>query len=156
MKPVYQTRFGSNPDAPGNCFAACIASIFECSIVDLPSEVEIVEKIKKDNENWNRWTDRYKNGRSWELWWLALQSWLEQRNLFAIDIHKPPPELESDTYLVLTAKSPRGAFYHSVVSVGFSNEIIHDPHPDNTGLIFEDDAFPSLYTIFAVLDPGKK
>jgi hypothetical protein len=32
MKPVYQTRFG--PD--GNCFAACLASILEIDLADVP------------------------------------------------------------------------------------------------------------------------
>ncbi|KKL84801.1 hypothetical protein LCGC14_1961060, partial [marine sediment metagenome] len=38
MKPIYQTRF-AGPDAPvaeqGNCFAACLASILECSLEEV-------------------------------------------------------------------------------------------------------------------------
>jgi hypothetical protein len=39
MKPIYQTRFGGS-EAPGeeqgNCFAACLASVFECALEDVP------------------------------------------------------------------------------------------------------------------------
>ena len=45
MKPVYQTKFGV-PD--GNCFNACIASIIECSIGDLPDLCE----IEATGQNW--------------------------------------------------------------------------------------------------------
>ncbi len=41
MKPVYQTRGGPN----GNCYAACVASILECDLTDVPD-------LRSDREYW--------------------------------------------------------------------------------------------------------
>jgi hypothetical protein len=45
MKPVYQTKFGV-PD--GNCFNACVASVIECEIEDLPDLCE----VEATGQNW--------------------------------------------------------------------------------------------------------
>jgi hypothetical protein len=45
MKQVYQTKFG---EPEGNCFNACVASILECSLEDLPDLYE----IEQTGENW--------------------------------------------------------------------------------------------------------
>lgn len=45
MKRVYQTKFG-HPE--GNCFNACVASILECSLEDLPD----LEKFEAKGVNW--------------------------------------------------------------------------------------------------------
>ena len=43
MIPVYQTTFGIN----GNCFAACLASVFEIELLKIPNLINF-EKIKED------------------------------------------------------------------------------------------------------------
>lgn len=45
MKPVYQTKHGA-PE--GNCFNACVASILECSLDDLPD----LHEIEQTGQNW--------------------------------------------------------------------------------------------------------
>lgn len=45
MKPVYQTQFG---DPDGNCFNACVASIIECELSDLPD----LCKVEASGQNW--------------------------------------------------------------------------------------------------------
>ena len=66
MIPVMQTRTGQNPEASGNCFSACVASILECTLDDLPDEAKIVQEIKQEVgvEKWQEWPDRFKLGKS--------------------------------------------------------------------------------------------
>jgi hypothetical protein len=45
MKPIYQTKF-TKPE--GNCFNACVASILECKLEDLPDLYE----IEQTGQNW--------------------------------------------------------------------------------------------------------
>lgn len=47
MKKVFQTRTG---DPEGNCFAACVASILECNLSDLPDLMDLPE-----GRNWLEW-----------------------------------------------------------------------------------------------------
>lgn len=107
MKPVMQTKFG---DKEGNCWAACLASIFECKIEDIP---------EMNENNWIRKTNDF----------------LANRELYYVEIESKDNEYLT-TWLIgyhcLIGKSPRGNFQHAVV--GFCGEVVHDPHPDNTGL----------------------
>ena len=49
MKPLMQTRFGKE----GNCFAACVASVLEVSIDEVP--------WLEDPENWQDYSTRLNN-----------------------------------------------------------------------------------------------
>src|SRR5260370_22421604 len=60
MKPVTQSLVGEE----GNCFAACVASILEMSLVEVPNFCAV------------------DNG-----WWAAFQAWLAERGLCAVDIN---------------------------------------------------------------------
>lgn len=51
MKLVYQTKFG---DPEGNCFAACVASILECEITELPDFDDLPEGC-----NWLEWFNEH-------------------------------------------------------------------------------------------------
>lgn len=107
MKPVYQTKFGKQE---GNCFEAVVASILETDICSIPQNKE------------------------YYLWYLKCQQWLliNHKILCAyvdtLDIF----DVDKLGYYEISGDSPRGDFLHSVV--GFKGKIVHDPHPDNTGL----------------------
>jgi hypothetical protein len=45
MKPVFQTKYGP---IEGNCFNACVASILECNLDDLPD----LNNIEASGKNW--------------------------------------------------------------------------------------------------------
>lgn len=110
MKPVHQTIFG---EKKGNCLQACLSSIFGVPIYSFPH------------------FQSEKSG-----WYEAFSQHMIER--FGLQ----PVELEiSDSpgwlwipkgYHLVNGKSPRGDFYHSVV--GKNGNIVHDPHPDGTGL----------------------
>jgi len=120
MIKVDQTKFG---DKEGNCLQACLASVLEISIDDVP---------EPDERNWlnecNDWLAQFG---------LALH-WLEYNDLFI-----------PRGYSILSGDSPRGSCHHSVVAK--DGELIHDPHPDRTGLKDLSD-----WLIFITLDPSKK
>lgn len=126
LKPVDQTVFN---DTLGDCFRACVASIFEFETNKMP----------------NYWEDTQDTSEFWRLndLWLtknyhtkALHIQLESEHIFMI----------SGVLCVACAKSPRSDCYHAVV---WRNGLIHDPHPSRAGLA-ED---PDTFTIFVPLDP---
>lgn len=117
MKPVDQTKFGEE----GNCLAACIASILELPIEEVPDANEL-----------------HKNGMNWLI---GLCNWLKQYNLWymelKVDEYRQPIGVRAfwlpPTYHLINGDSPRNVSAgHSVV--GYQGKIVHDPHPDKTGL----------------------
>lgn len=105
MRPVDQTMFGHTPphDA-GNCLQACIASLLELPLDDVPHFVA-------DGDGW----------------WSALLDWLRCRGFWVAETVDPSPGLG-----FAGGKSPRGDWGHAVVTDG--PDIAHDPHPSRAGL----------------------
>lgn len=107
MIPVDQTIFGM---PLGDCHRACIASILELEITDVP--------------NFNE---------AGEDWFMAMTDWLEGRGLGVIDA--PADETTAcalNGYWIASGPAARGVS-HSCVYEG--HELVHDPHPDRTGLL---------------------
>lgn len=150
MKPVMQTRFGADPNAPGNCFSACIASILECALEDLPDEAKIVDAIKQEVglEVWQSWPDRFKWGKSWLRLWEATQQACVARGFSMVESSGPFGE-HPLTLCIISGKSPRGDFDHACVGRG--REIIHDPHPAGGGVGTEG----REYLFFVAIDPAR-
>jgi len=107
MKKIYQTKL----EEKGNCFEACLASLLEIDIKDIPS-------YKK---NWylkyNKWLSKY------DLALLMVGSW---------DDCEDKDKLMPNVYAIVTGISPRG-FKHSVIYL--KDEMVHDPHPQNGGVL---------------------
>ena len=115
MKPVNQTKFGMEE---GNCFEACLASIFECDIGDIP--------VFKGS-----------------LWFSDLQEWLYTKELYYIEIEaRTFCDLSIKGYHIINGDSPRLNCQHSVV--GYNCKMIHDPHPDKSFFKGE----PKTYGLF--------
>ena len=111
MIPIDQTRFG---EGNGNCFNACLASIMELPIDHFPPY-------------WK-----------WGNEWLAeYNSFLRKHHGLQLLVLLPNVDLWQDgggflqSYHVISGTSSRG-IAHSVV--GLNGEMVHDPHPDRTGL----------------------
>lgn len=106
MKLVMQTKFGY-PD--GNCLAACLASIFEIDIEDIP----------------DFGYDKH--------WWKRFRDWMLERFKLNIVNLRVSPDLNTDWvllpegYYIANGKSPRGLM-HSVVCK--DEDFAHDPHPE--------------------------
>lgn len=126
MKPVYQTYFTGLEEASasnrnhtgipvGNCFQAVVASILELDLEDVPHFVDI---DVRGGQNWLEHTDEWLRHRGLELNWLYKH------------------EVPEDEYVVVHGLSPRGNWSHVVVYLG--GEMVHDPHPDGTGVLTQD------------------
>lgn len=131
MKPVDQTRFGED----GNCFVACIASIFECAIA------EVSLPLNK-GQGWSMHLGEYLKARG------LVYVEVPRGNLTASAQDDPPREAKIWGWqplffgnpwpvCILAGPSPRmPGMAHAVVgrSNGWGYEIVHDPHPDRAGL----------------------
>lgn len=120
MKPVFQTIFDKNH---GNCFSAGLASILEVPLETVPNFMHDF------GEDWhkeiNRWLDKH-----FGMMWLRVLMDEDER----LEFH-PLPE---GSFCLATGKSPRGNWYHTVVGTitgGFNFRMLHDPHPDRTGIV---------------------
>jgi hypothetical protein len=112
MKPVMQTRYGW---PHGNCYAACVASLMELPIEDMP--------VIPADGNFN------------ELW----DAWLAERG-FARICFRHAPDLIVKGYQILCGKSPRDVRNEKGervdhATVGLDGKFVHDPNPEGTFLL---------------------
>lgn len=120
MIPIDQTKFGR---LEGNCTTACVASILECSIDDIPPG------YIGDGSGWNEgdnWMEQLTKAlRPMKLGIAGMQ--LQDGAGVAIP---------SGVYVILGGMSERGV-QHSCVGANVNGrlEVIHDPHPSRAGLI---------------------
>lgn len=108
------------PGVRGDCFRACIASILELPIEDVPHFVAIEHD-----------------------WWGETQKWFHARGLSALWMNLsselcPLVHWADAHYCILSGKSPRGDFKHAVVGQidpgGWGFKVVHDPHPSGAGI----------------------
>ena len=110
MRPVKQTKFGTQ----GNCLAACLASL-----LSLP-----LEQVPEFPGN---------------TWFNDLYLWLLDQGY---RLCESDSELLQHGNAVAVGQGPRG-WRHAVV--WYDGRMLHDPHPDNTGLQKDPDQF--LYCV---------
>lgn len=109
MIAVMQTKFGP---VEGNCFSACIASILEIPLDDIPADLITRTHWFRAINEWLR-----DSGRPWRM--VCSREWLGA-------------SLQLDgVYSIAAGCSTRGIL-HAVVQLG--EEMVHDPHPDGTGI----------------------
>lgn len=137
MKPVNQLIL-HDPDNEqyGDCFRAVIASLMEMPAEQVPHFIDgpaPVEWISKTNQ------------------------WLASRGMAYLVIQTEVPWAELfpgviGIYHEIGGPSPRKAgVYHSVV--GLDGEVIHDPHPDKTGILEPRDEWQ--YGFIVAINAGK-
>lgn len=127
MKPVDQmdTRLGF-----GDCFRACVASIFEFPIEEMP----------------NFW-DHTQDAR---VFWKMVNDWMRERlgmGCFPVKLTEEHEYMLKDVMCVALGKQRRSDEDHAVV---WRNELIHDPHPSRDGIINH----PDTYALFISIDPA--
>ena len=115
MIKVYQDKFGEN----GNCLSACVASIFELPLRDVPWFADPAGQ-KTDWYHTMREFCRLTFERE-PIFYFLPQNRDGVRNMYPLD-----------RFHLICGRSPRG-YEHAVV--GFNGKIVHDPHPDGGGLI---------------------
>ena len=122
MTPVFQTKMGEG----GNCFSACLASIFDLPIDAVPNFFETC-------------------GHEDTAWWKGVRDWLRPRGLGVIFLQLASPEHLKlfEGYLIVSGKSSRGLYHATIWRDGV---MVHDPHPSGTG-IAEPDGIDMLYPL---------
>ncbi len=123
MKPVEQTKM-----TPPNrdCFAACVASILELPLNEVPN-------YSQEGE-----------------WWVEWSKWLSPRGLYFLKFSDKGGKGEEylQGFHIITGKSYSGDWNHSVV--GYGGVIVHDPNPKQGGIRSH-----QWYGVFVALDPAK-
>lgn len=112
MRRILQTKFGAEE---GNCFAACLASLFPVELEDVP--------------------DFY--AEAGNAWYSAFVVWCRQFDVIPvmISLDSADPGLRGVYYLI-GGMSPRGLM-HSVI--GLNGKMVHDPHPSGDGVLAVED-----------------
>lgn len=115
MRPVLQTRLHSEV-AAGNCFRACLASLLERPIEEVPAFEDMTVPY-----SWQR----------------AFLDYLESVGFAYEGFCTDPLLLGSydgvDGYCIVDGPSPRGEVNHAVVY--HRGHMEHDPHPSGLGIL---------------------
>ena len=121
MKPVSQSVL-HDPDKGdvGDCFAACLASILEVEIEEVPSPT--------DEKEYPQWFDPYKE-------------YLVSKGFQPLWVHLDGCVVPG--YTVRSGMAVRGV-EHSCVA--YNGEVVWDPHPSQDGLITHTDTLMLLPT----------
>ena len=111
MTPVFQTKFGVQrwPFEPGDCLSACVASILEVPVQEVPGFVD----LRDDRDG---------------LWQDRLDAWLWPMGLVSASA---PPGAPPPGFSVAHGLSVKGNEHAVVAEDGC---VVHDPHPSRTGL----------------------
>ncbi len=121
MKPVYQTKFGGKSsalDERGNCFQACLASVFELPLG------EAFDVTHYDTPEW----------------WDQFNAWLAEFGLACVyvttlagedgQVHRPWSESLGYHIGRVDSTTWTDGTRHAVVMKG--DEVVHDPNPHST------------------------
>lgn len=111
MTPVDQSKLHNVLDGVrGNCFAACLASILDVKINDVPAFEDMHPGVQ----------------------WQEIRRYLKARGWCIISVRVADGgPLNLDEFYIGTGPSPREVL-HSVVMRGA--EMLHDPHPSRAGV----------------------
>ena len=124
MIPVNQTIFGFEN---GNCMQACVASVFELELNDVPNFM-------------SEGPDRFHE---------LLLRWCNSKGLTVFDINTGGDcnKIFKDAYVIVAGPSPRNKDKSHAV-IYYNDKMVHDPHPDKSGIIGD----PEYITVFALKD----
>lgn len=119
---------------PGDCWRACLASLLEVPLAEVPHFIHLYPAADVEGETPD--------------WWEASVTWVQQQRpgwtLAAYDRPEPWVSLwHPDMYQfasmpkreILTAPSPRGDWMHSVIVDAVTGELDHDPFPGGQGVL---------------------
>ena len=125
MKPIDQTILDNSK---GNCWAACLASIFEVPLESIPGPSGVAEEF-----------------------WPDYHAWLNARNATVVSLGRG--EWIPDGFVIGSVMSPR--FPDSQHAVVIHNgKVVHDPHPSKASLKDDLSDVVGVDLIFP-LDPSK-
>ena len=115
MRPVQQTLFYTESKNRGDCLRACVASLLELRIDDVPNFVE--------TEDYQISMDTFLGKYGFQSLSISIRD---------LDDFRQENAWCPSGYHMIDGISSRGV-RHAVV--GYQGKIVFDPHPDNDGLI---------------------
>ncbi len=120
MTPVLQTRLYKEGETRGNCLAACVASLFGLPLEKVP--------------------DFGNSGKHYGMEFIDFIEYLGF-DYNGCPLYDPSTKYEGvDGYLIVNGRSPRNYdIRHSTIYK--DGILVHDSHPDNTGLLETEDCF---------------
>ena len=133
MNRVDQTAFTDlTTGTAGNCVSACIASILEIPIEEVPHFAQLQMDRAKQNEGGKGLKGmvvEFLNSKGLDLIcceWVTEHDGIIPRCYFG----------HNGRHAILSGKSPRGVCDHAVVgeAKGYGMWIVHDPHPSRDGI----------------------
>lgn len=124
MKPVKQRDISQEN---GECLRACVASLFEMDIDDVPHFITLGED-----------------------WWFKFLKWFEDRN---INVNWLTDRIPFGAWHIASVVSPRFPEGTHAVVCDPEGEYVFDPHPDVDDPSINGDAVG--YYWFTVIDPAK-
>lgn len=131
MKFVKQTRLHIPDKQNGNCYAAVIASFLD---IECEEAIQIQERY--DEGGWFDDLQHWLNVRGFRL--RSADEFKCFHECFTGEYKKEMMHLHKDKYYLISGKSPRNnAISH--ICIYQNGKMVHDPHPDNTGIMTEDD-----------------
>ncbi|GAA1915053.1 hypothetical protein GCM10009775_04360 [Microbacterium aoyamense] len=114
---------------PGDCWRACLASLLEVPIADVPHFAHLYP-TEGTLEWWDAsvaWVRETLPGWTLGCWRRPEEGWFQR--FYSADEAANAPDR-----VILTAASPRGAWNHSVLVSVRTGELAHDPFPGGTGV----------------------
>ncbi|WP_091232580.1 hypothetical protein [Microbacterium sp. 3J1] len=123
---------GDNAAIPGDCWRACLASLFEVPIADVPHFVALHPDV--DDGLWPTLGPQ---------WWRASIEWVGKVRpgwtLAAWDVPDPwtpiyPLNSDAPDRVILSGRSTRGDWSHAVLVWDVDGALAHDPYPGGTGV----------------------
>lgn len=123
MTPVAQTLIhDERTGVYGNCFRACVASLLDLPIKDVPA----FETMRDREGEWWREFERFLNERGFDF--------------DGVEYDRPgDDEPGVGGYFIVNGDGPRG-YRHSVVC-DRRGELVHDPHPQGGGVLANDQRY---------------
>lgn len=118
MQKLQQTILHDDPQGrEGNCWQTVLACVLDLELDEVPHFVQIDVDTELN-------------------WFFNTYKWCEKRGLSIVGTPNPP---ETDDYILVVGKSPRGDFSHVVIYK--DGKMFHDPHPSGEGLATQDDFY---------------
>lgn len=132
MKPVMQTQFGLQ----GNCLSACIASLLELTIEEVPNFHEgVAPGAPQDDPE------------GCKIFWSNVHAFMNKKGFGMIhfeDENVRDMQKHLGGYFLAGGKSPTG-YQHACIYT--QNGLAHDPHPEGGGIEVENISL--IYPFFA-------
>lgn len=133
MKPVNQTIFSSkdDPSIKGNCLTACVASLLEMNIEDVPYWAGMPDH--EWGENFWNFIDNHAIRCGWGAYYVGEKMKLpeDSEEEFWNKVKKICSGI--DGYYIVCGTSPRGfTAGHAVIYK--DGKLAHDPHPSRDGV----------------------